>query len=260
MRAGQIRLAFISSSSRLSREGEEKTVQPFPSTWALLFYYNWAISLKHCIWKYISSDVVLLNFKRSIFPPMYETYNYKRSLCTESWPFPLSPPYITLDRSDGVQTTAPFPSHPTWGPGIPIAWSPPLVHTLQLCIHTPHCLKEDSTPRKTLIQNMSNVSLVDHPQCIMWCLSYIIMHDVLLYKAKCELPTWLETLCRPTLFLVEQEQEQDEEEWEAWEQRWRSHCQVLLHIPPQFMRRKCYVMGENLWKANQCFLNQFHER
>ena len=111
MRAGQIRLAFISSSSRLSREGEEKTVQPFPPTWALLFYYNWVISLKHCIWKCISSDVVLLNFKRSIFPPMYETY--KRSLCTESWPFPLSPPaYITLDRSDGVQTTAP-PSLPT---------------------------------------------------------------------------------------------------------------------------------------------------
>ena len=46
---------------------------------------------------------------------------------------PLPPPLITLDRSDGVQTTAAFPSHPTWGPGIPIAWSQAGEHTLPSC-------------------------------------------------------------------------------------------------------------------------------
>ena len=45
----------------------------------------------------------------------------------------LPPPLITLDRSDGVQTTAAFPSHPTWGPGIPIAWSQAGEHTLPSC-------------------------------------------------------------------------------------------------------------------------------
>ena len=147
----EIRVAFISSSSRLS--SWEAGGRTFWASFTFFLFIQWQLSSSVPE----SVSVLTLFYKRKIF----QRNNFLAHINMMRLP----PPLITLDRSDGVQTTAAFPSHPTWGPGIPIAWSPALVHTLQLCSRTPHCLKEENTPEKTPIQYMLNVSLIGHLQC-----------------------------------------------------------------------------------------------
>ena len=188
MRAPQIRPAFISFSSRSCQDGERTNFfQPFSSSSTTLFSDNFWFTVK---------------FQSDIFSKIYGTNNCLAYIKA------LPPPQITLARSDGVQTTAPFPSHPTWGPGIPIAWSPPLEHTLPLCSHC--YFKEASTPKMTPIHmHYQNVSTAVHCKTVyLRCNLYTIMRMCFCKKPKlsflleCKpyVETGESTLCTVSLF------------------------------------------------------------
>ena len=131
-----------------------------------LLFYNWVIFLNITL-KHITADVVLWTESSSKGGPLHQNMELNENLYVQN-PGPLPLPSSLHNPGQewwSPDYSPPFPSHPTWGPGIPIAWSPALVHTLPLCIHTPHCLKEENTPKKTPIQYMLNVSLIGHLQC-----------------------------------------------------------------------------------------------
>ena len=103
----------------------------------LLEYFSSLIKRLLYLKAYICADAVLWTKSTPKGASFHKGMEIKMNPCVQN-PGPPSPssPHNPGQEWWSPDYSPPFPSHPTWGPGIPIAWSPALVHAIPPCSHT----------------------------------------------------------------------------------------------------------------------------